>query len=235
MSASLLTLAWKSLANRGVSVALTILSIVLAVMLFLGVEKIRTGVRASFDSTISDTDLIVGARGGAINLLLYSVFRLGDPTANIGWDTYQLIASAPDVDWTVPISLGDSHRGYRVVGTTQAYFDHYRYGRRQPLALSDGRIFDTTHEVVLGAEVARQLDYGLGGFMPSMPAMISRLSAFSRPPARPWTGLSMSRWRVSRRSMSAGRAARRRPGALCTKRLPPIRSSPTASRPSWSG
>ena len=69
MSASLLTLAWKSLANRGVSVALTILSIVLAVMLFLGVEKIRTGVRASFDSTISDTDLIVGARGG--DLLCY--------------------------------------------------------------------------------------------------------------------------------------------------------------------
>ncbi|MED5549129.1 MAG: ABC transporter permease [Pseudomonadota bacterium] len=165
MSASLLTLAWKSLANRGVSVALTILSIVLAVMLFLGVEKIRTGVRASFDSTISDTDLIVGARGGAINLLLYSVFRLGDPTANIGWDTYQLIASAPDVDWAVPISLGDSHRGYRVVGTTQAYFEHYRYGRSQPLALVEGRAFDTTHEVVLGAEVARQLDYGLGGLI----------------------------------------------------------------------
>jgi putative ABC transport system permease protein len=162
MSLPLLTLAWKSLANRGVSVGLTVLSIVLSVVLFLGVEKIRTGVRDSFNSTISDTDLIVGARGGALNLLLYSVFRLGDPTANMGWDSYELIASAPDVEWAVPISLGDSHRGYRVVGTTTDYFRHYRYGRSQPLGFAEGRAFDGVYEVVLGAETARQLDYGLG-------------------------------------------------------------------------
>ena len=163
MRLPLLTLALKSLANRGVSVVLTVLSIVLSVSLFLGVENIRTSVRDSFNSTISDTDLIVGARGGAINLLLYSVFRLGDPTANIGWGSYRLIDTAPGVAWTVPISLGDSHRGYRVVGTTTAYFDHYRYGRSRPLAMAEGREFQRVHETVLGAEVARRLDYGLGG------------------------------------------------------------------------
>jgi putative ABC transport system permease protein len=163
MSAPLLTLAWKSLVNRAVSVGLAVLAVTLSVTLFLGVEKIRTGVRESFNSTISDTDLIVGARGGAINLLLYSVFRLGDPTANIGWESYQLIATAPEVEWAVPISLGDSHRGYRVVGTTQDYFRHYRHGRSRPLEMAEGRIFGATHEVVLGAEVARLLDYGLGG------------------------------------------------------------------------
>lgn len=162
MRAPLLVLSWKSLANRGLSVGLTVLSIVLSVSLFLGVEKIRTGVRASFDSTISDTDLIVGARGGAINLLLYSVFRLGDPTANIDWDSYRLIATAPGVEWAVPISLGDSHRGYRVVGTTTEYFRRYRYGRSRPLELAHGAIFAGTHEAVLGAEVARRLDYELG-------------------------------------------------------------------------
>ena len=162
MNTSLLTLAWKSLANRGVSVSLTILSIVLSVTLFLGVEKIRTGMRESFNSTISGTDLIVGARGGALNLLLYSVFRLGDPTANMGWDSYQLIATAPNVTWAVPISLGDSHRGYRVVGTTTAYFDHYKYGRDRSLEFASGQVFQDIHQAVLGAEVARQLHYRLG-------------------------------------------------------------------------
>ncbi|MDF1768588.1 ABC transporter permease [Maricaulis sp.] len=162
MRAPLLTLAWKSLLNRGLSVGLTILAIVLSVTLYLGVEKIRSGVRDSFNSTISDTDLIVGARGGSLNLLLYSVFRLGDPTANMGWDSYELVASAPNVEWAVPISLGDSHRGYRVVGTTADYFQHYRYGRSRPLELATGRAFNGLHEVVLGAEVARLLAYQIG-------------------------------------------------------------------------
>lgn len=158
----LLLLAVKSLANRKVSIALTMLSIILSVTLFLGVEKIRDGVRESFNSTISGTDLIVGARGGSVNLLLYSVFRLGDPTANIEWDTYELISTAPNVDWAVPISLGDSHRGYRVVGTTAAYFDHYAYGREQNLSFAEGQSFDGIYDVVIGAEIARQLEYEIG-------------------------------------------------------------------------
>ncbi|CAK9038160.1 Lipoprotein-releasing system ATP-binding protein LolD, partial [Durusdinium trenchii] len=112
--------------------------------------------------TIDSTELIVGARGGAINLLLYSVFRLGDPTANISWESYELISTAPSVEWTVPISLGDSHRGYRVVGTLPAYFEHYGYGRDQRLVFAEGRAFEDLYEVVLGAEVATRLDYALG-------------------------------------------------------------------------
>ncbi|WP_394692312.1 ABC transporter permease [Hyphobacterium sp.] len=157
----LLLLAMKSLANRKVSILLTLLSISLSITLFLGVEKIRDGVRESFNSTISGTDLIVGARGGSVNLLLYSVFRLGDPTANVSWETYELIATAPNVEWAVPISLGDSHRGYRVVGTQPSYFDHYGYGQDQSLSFAQGGPFAGIYEVVLGAEVAAQLDYDL--------------------------------------------------------------------------
>ncbi|WP_300555670.1 ABC transporter permease [Maricaulis sp.] len=162
MNPALLRLAWKSLINRGTSAALTVLAVTLSVTLFLSVERIQSGVRTSFNSTISGTDIIVGARGGAINLLLYSVFRLGDPTANIGWQSYQRIAGAPGVAWAVPISLGDSHRGYRVVGTTPEYFDHYRYGRDLPLGFAEGERFDGTYQAVLGSEVARQLGYELG-------------------------------------------------------------------------
>ena len=162
MRPALLSIAWKSLLNRGTSAILTILAVTLATSLFLSVERIQSGVRSSFNSTISGTDIIVGARGGAINLLLYSVFRLGDPTANISWESYERISSAPGVEWAVPISLGDSHRGYRVVGTSTAYFQHYQYGRGASLSFAEGQPFEGTHQAVLGSEVARRLGYAIG-------------------------------------------------------------------------
>ncbi|MBR9825371.1 MAG: ABC transporter permease [Alphaproteobacteria bacterium] len=162
MRRGLFILAWKSLLNRGMSAVLTILAVTLSVTLFLSVERIQNGVRESFNSTISETDLIVGARGGSINLLLYSVFRLGDPTANISWESYELVSTAPGVAWSVPISLGDSHRGYRVVGTTTEYFEHYRYGRDVALEFREGLPFDGIYQTVLGYEVARELGYELG-------------------------------------------------------------------------
>ncbi|MBU1286424.1 MAG: ABC transporter permease [Alphaproteobacteria bacterium] len=156
---AILSLAWKSLLNRKGSVILTLVAVALSVALFLGVDKARTGAREGFGNTISGTDLIVGAPTGTVNLLLYSVFRMGNATAEVSWPTYEKIASRPDVAWTVPISLGDSHRGFRVLGTTDAYFEHYKYGRGQPLALAEGERFSDLFDAVIGADVARELGY----------------------------------------------------------------------------
>ena len=161
MGVSILGLAWRSLMNRKVSAFLTVFAIALSVALFLGVEKARNAAKSGFDNTISGTELIVGAPSGQINLLLYSVFRLGNATAEISWRAYQELDAREDVAWTVPISLGDSHRGYRVLGTNLGYFEHYRYGQRQPLVLSEGREFDDLFDAVLGAEVAKALGYEL--------------------------------------------------------------------------
>jgi putative ABC transport system permease protein len=158
----MLSLAWKSLLNRRFTAGLILLSIALSVALLLGVERLRVESRTSFANTISGTDLVVGARSGAINLLLYSVFRIGDPTHNISWSSYQKFAQHRLVKWTIPISLGDSHRGYRVLGTTDAYFAHYRYARTRTLAFAKGQSFDQVYQVVLGHEVAKQLGYQLG-------------------------------------------------------------------------
>jgi putative ABC transport system permease protein len=157
-----LRLAWQSLANRRLTALLTILAIALSVMLLLGVEKVRTGARQSFADTISGTDLIVGARSGSLNLLLYSVFRIGNATNNITWTTYQEIAKAPDIDWIVPISLGDSHHGFRVMGTTPDYFQRYRYRRTHELAFASGKPFGDLFDAVIGADVAAQLGYKAG-------------------------------------------------------------------------
>lgn len=159
---SILSLAWASLMNRKGSALLTILAVALSVALFLGVDKARNGAREGFGATISGTDLIVGARSGQVNLLLYSVFRLGDATAEISWPTYEWLRDREDVDWTVPISLGDSHRGYRVMGTTRAYFDRYKYGDGQSLQLAAGDEFEDLFDAVIGAEIARSLGYELG-------------------------------------------------------------------------
>jgi len=158
----ILRLALASLRARSLTVGLTILSIALAVALFLGVEKVRTGARASFADTISGTDLIVGARSGSVQLLLYSVFRIGNATNNVTWQSFEDIAARPEVDWIVPISLGDSHRQFRVMGTTPAFFDRYRYRGDRSLVFAEGNGLDDLYDAVIGSDVAAALGYSVG-------------------------------------------------------------------------
>ncbi|MEL6425806.1 MAG: ABC transporter permease, partial [Pseudomonadota bacterium] len=155
----ILRLAIGSLRARALTVGMTILAIALSVALFLGVEKVRTGAKASFADTISGTDLIVGARSGSVQLLLYSVFRIGNATNNVSWQSYQEIADRPEVDWIVPISLGDSHRQFRVMGTTDAFFTRYRYRGDRALEMASGRGLDDLFDAVIGADVAATLGY----------------------------------------------------------------------------
>ncbi|MEM8872466.1 MAG: ABC transporter permease [Pseudomonadota bacterium] len=157
----ILRLAVASLFARGLTVGMTILAIALSVALFLGVEKVRTGAKASFADTISGTDLIVGARSGSVQLLLYSVFRIGNATNNVTWESYLDIAARPDVEWIVPISLGDSHRQFRVMGTSQAFFTHYKYRQGRSLQVAQGDIMSDLFDAVIGADVARTLSYSI--------------------------------------------------------------------------
>lgn len=158
----ILSLAWHSLKNRKLTTILTILSIALSVALLVGVENVRAGARESFSGTISGTDLIVGARGGSLQLLLYAVFRMGTATNNVGYDTYQHFAKHPAVAWTIPYSLGDSHRGYRVVGTTNDFYEHYRFRRDRRIEFAQGKAPEGIFDVVLGSEVAATLGYKMG-------------------------------------------------------------------------
>jgi len=158
----LIKLARLSLWNRRITVLMTWLSLTISIALLLGIDHLRSEAKNSFTSTVSGTDLIVGARSGQLNLLLYSVFRIGNATANISWPSYQRISQHPQIDWTIPISLGDSHRGYRVMGTSDAYFSHFHYANKQPLQLAQGKAFNSVFETVLGAEVAQKLGYNVG-------------------------------------------------------------------------
>lgn len=164
---ALIAIAARSAWNRRANLVWMVLAIALSTALLLGIERVRHQVRASFAQSVSGTDLIVGARTSPIQLVLYAVFRLGGATNNIGWDSVQRLAAHPQVAWTIPLSLGDSHRGFPVLATTAAYFEHFRHGDGRALRLAQGRAFNDTanggmFDAVLGAEVARRLGYRIG-------------------------------------------------------------------------
>ena len=158
----LLKLSFSSLYARLVTVGMTILAISVSLMLYMSVEKLRTSAYSSFTDTISQTDLIVGARASSVQLLLYSVFRIGNATNNITWESYLDLVSKEEVKWTVPISLGDSHKGFRVMGTNSEFFSRYKYRGGQSIRINKGYIFDDLYDVVLGAGVAEKLGYEIG-------------------------------------------------------------------------
>ena len=159
---TLVRLAFRSAGNRRVNFWLTLVSIALSTCLLLTVQRGQQAIHDSFTRAVSGTDLIVGARTSPLQLMLYAVFRLGDPTHEISWEAYERVRRNRLVAWTIPIALGDSHRGFPVLGTDAAYFEHFRYGARERLQLAQGKPFEQIFDVVLGAEVARRLGYRLG-------------------------------------------------------------------------
>lgn len=157
-----LSLALKSLRNRKFTTLLTVLSIALSTALLLSVERTKRAAEEGFTQAVSQTDLIVGARSGPINLILYTVFNMGTATNNISWKTYQEWKSHPAIEWTIPYSLGDGHRGFRVVGTDENFYEHYRFRGDRKVKLESGHPALGLWDVVLGSEVASKLGYKLG-------------------------------------------------------------------------
>jgi len=155
-------LAFRSLWYRRYTVSLLILSIMLGSTLLLTVERLRTEMRESFANTVSGTDLLVGARSSPIQLLLYAIFHKGNATQNVSWKTFQEFSQHPKVAWTIPLSLGDSHKGFRVIGTSNAFFEHYRFGSKRNIELQGTTGFSSLYDTVIGAKVADALHYQLG-------------------------------------------------------------------------
>lgn len=159
---NLFNLAFKSVRHRSFATTATIFSVVLSLLLLFSVERVRRSVEDSFTQTVSGVDLLVGARTGSLQLVLFSVFNIGQVTNNVSYKSYDKIHHSPDVEWTIPISLGDGHKGFRVVGTTTEFFEHYQVRSAEHLKIANGAIFNQPNEVVLGAEVAETLKYKLG-------------------------------------------------------------------------
>jgi len=158
----IMRLAAQSLRNRLLTSILTTFSIALSVALLLAVEQVRTGVRESFSSTICGTDLIVGTRVGRLQLVLFTVFGIGATPDNIDYETFERYQKHPAVDWAVPFSLGDSHRGFRVIATDAGYFEHMRFHQDRSIDFVAGQAPKGLYDAVIGYKVAKDLGYRVG-------------------------------------------------------------------------
>lgn len=159
---TILRLAMQSLRSRLFTSLLTVASIALSVTLLVGIEHVRSGVRESFAGTIRGVDLIVGARGGSLQVLLSTVFGIGASSTSISYETYERWAEHPAVAWSIPFALGDSHRGFRVIGTSNDFYERYRFRQDGRVTFASGAAAAGDEEVVLGAEVASSLRYAVG-------------------------------------------------------------------------
>ncbi len=157
-----LKLALRSLQNRLFSTVLTLVSIALSTALLLSVERTKRAAEEGFTQSVSETDLLVGARTGPLNLILYTVFNMGSASNNISWKTYEELKSNPAIDWTIPYSLGDGHRGFRVVATDENFYEHYHFRGHQRVELLEGKPALGLWDVVIGSDVQRTLGYKLG-------------------------------------------------------------------------
>ncbi|MDR3290156.1 MAG: DUF3299 domain-containing protein [Rickettsiales bacterium] len=154
----LLKISIKSALNRKFVLFLLVFSITISTILLLGISKIKTQTENSFLRSVSGTDLIVGARGSSIQLILYSIFHLGGATNNISGESVKHIMKNDYIKWGVPISLGDNHKNFPVVATNNDFFEHYKYGDEQFLQI-DGSNFQDEYGVIVGHEVAKKMQY----------------------------------------------------------------------------
>ena len=158
----MLSLLLKSIRSRIIPTSLVTISLMASMVLLLSIERIQQGAEEGFNQSISGVDAIIGPRSSSLELVLYTVFHIGRPTNNITTKTIDDIRKRNDIDWIVPIALGDSHKDFRVVATKSNYFEHIKYANNKSLTLSKGKVFSELSEVVLGADVTEKLNYIVG-------------------------------------------------------------------------
>ena len=162
---SWINLSWKSLKNRRLATTLTVFSMMLSLVLLMSVERVRRAAESGFTQSISGVDLIVGARSGSVQIVLYSVFNLGQATNNVSIESYNDLKNRPEVEWTIPYSLGDGHRGFRVVATNTDFFKYYQFRSKEKVEFAAGQAFNSYFDVVIGSDVAEALNYQLGSLV----------------------------------------------------------------------
>ncbi len=163
----IIALAFRYLWSRPLAALLNLLLLTLGLASITFVLLVSEQVNRAFERDLAGIDLVVGAKGSPMTLILAGVFHIDVPPGNIALADVQALARHPQVRQLVPLSLGDSFRGFRIVGTTAGYAAHYRV----PLAL--GRAWTAPLEAVVGAQAARATglqagsrfagSHGLGG------------------------------------------------------------------------
>lgn len=153
------SLVLRNLSRRRLASWLTGLSVSLGVGLFATVGALREASEVGFQRSASMCDMLVGAKGSSLQLTLNALYHMGQSQGNLPYEAYQEIAATPGVMWSVPLAVGDSYRGHRIVGITGNFFDDVKlmnHEREEPLVFSSGGGFVYSSEdfAELKAELA---------------------------------------------------------------------------------
>ncbi|KAB7529020.1 FtsX-like permease family protein [Flagellimonas olearia] len=135
---------------------LSILILSVSIALLLAIQQMEASFKQQLESNLGNIDMVVGAKGSPLQLVLSSVLHIDNPTGNISYKEAQKLSKNPLVKMAVPISYGDNYKGYRIVGTTNNFSILYS------ATIELGRAVQKPMEVVLGAAVAERFDLHIG-------------------------------------------------------------------------
>ena len=152
----LLKIAWKSIIHKPLNTALSVGLLLFGVAIISLILLLQHQLEKKFDRDLKNTDLVVGAKGSPLQLVLSTVYHLDAPTGNINLSDAQVIMNNPLVDEAIPLAYGDSYMGYRILGTTTDYMSKY------DAQLADGQLYSKDMEAVLGAGVASKSGMKVG-------------------------------------------------------------------------
>ncbi|MEM9888415.1 MAG: ABC transporter permease, partial [Bacteroidota bacterium] len=155
---NLLQLSWKNLTYKPLSMLLSILLFALGVGLISLLFLLEDQIQKNFDKNLAGVDLVVGAKGSPLQLILSSMYHIDAPTGNITVKEARpfLNPKHPLIQKAIPLSMGDSYRGYRIVGTTTDILDFYE------ASVAQGNIWERNFEVTIGASIAATLGMKIG-------------------------------------------------------------------------
>lgn len=153
---NVLSLSWRYLWSRPLASSLNLLLLTLGVASMAFVLIARDQIDRAFERDLAGIDVVVGAKGSPLQLILAGVFHMDVPPGNVPLAEVQALASHPQVAQVIPLSLGDSVAGFRIVGSSHGYPAHYR------VKLAQGTLWSAPMQAVLGAQVAQTLGLQLG-------------------------------------------------------------------------
>jgi putative ABC transport system permease protein len=151
-----LTLAWTYLWSRPLGAALNLLLLSLGLASITFLLLVSHQLNKAFERDLQGIDVVVGAKGSPMQLILSGVFHIDVPPGNVPLKAVQALSKHPMVAAVIPISLGDSFQGFRIVGTSHDYITHYQ------ATLAQGQLWTQPMQVVLGATTARKLGLVMG-------------------------------------------------------------------------
>lgn len=159
------TLVLRNLRRRPLASLLTGFSVSLGVGLFATVGAMREASEVGFQRSASLCDMLVGAKGSSLELTLNALYHMGQSPGNVAYESYREIAATPGVLWSVPLAVGDSYRGHRIVGVTSNFFQDVKLlsrGEEEPLRFAGGQGFTFTADqfAELKAELKEEESHG---------------------------------------------------------------------------